>query len=79
MSRIDVDGLIKKYGDRRAFEWFVRAEDKRYLNIARRMIKEERESIMETLKKREIAIMASVFILHLLLIISNVRTGKEVG
>lgn len=67
MSRIDVEGLRKKYGDRRAFEWFVRAEDKRYFDLAQGMVKEEIESMMATLKKRGIAIALLMLTLYLIL------------
>ena len=35
-SRIDIDGLRKRYGERRALEWFMRAEDQRYWNMTKR-------------------------------------------
>lgn len=71
MSRVDVDGLRKKYGDRRAFEWFMRAEDQRYWNMTKRLMKEEKESTMATLKKSGIAIVVLTIILHLMAVLHN--------
>lgn len=71
MSHVDIDKLRKKYGDRRAFEWFMRAEDQRYWNMTERLVKEEKERTMATLKKGGIAIVALMLILHLVAEIHN--------
>lgn len=71
MSHVDVDKLRKKYGDRRAFEWFMRAEDQRYWNMTKRLVKEEKESTMATLKKSGIAIAILIAILHLMTALRN--------
>lgn len=71
MSRVDIDGLRKQYGDRRAFEWFMRAEDERYWNMTERLVKKEKERTMATLKKGGIAIAILVLILHLAAEIHN--------
>ena len=71
MSHVDVDKLRKKYGDRRAFEWFMRAEDQRYWNMTKRLVKEEKESTMATLKKSGIAIAILIITLHLMTVLHN--------
>lgn len=62
----NVDELRKRYGDRRAFEWFMRAEDQRYWNMTQKLVKEERKQMMATLKKRGIAIAVFAIIFHLI-------------
>lgn len=37
----EVDDLRKRYGKRYAFEWFMRAEDKRYWKMTQSMIEKE--------------------------------------
>lgn len=70
-SRIDIDGLRKRYGERRALEWFMRAEDQRYWNMTKRRIEGEKEDVMAILKKRMIAITALVIILHLIAVLHS--------
>ena len=70
-SRIDIDGLRKRYGERRALEWFMRAEDQRYWNMTKRRIEGEKEDVMAILKKRMIAITALVIILDLIAVLHS--------
>lgn len=44
----------------------MRAEDQRYWNMTEKLVKEEKERTMETLKKGGIAIVALMLILHLI-------------
>lgn len=71
MAYADVDTLRKKYGNRYAAEWFMRAEDKRYWSMTKRLIQEEKEKMMATLKKGGIAIIIMVVIFHLIVALHN--------
>lgn len=63
----NVDELRRRCGDRRAFEWFMRAEDQRYWKLTQRLVKEEKDQMMATLKKRGIAITILTIVLHLVI------------
>lgn len=41
----EIDELRKRYGKRRAFEWFMRAEDKRYWKMTQRLVKESEKKM----------------------------------
>lgn len=36
---MNAEQLIKRYGDRKPFEWFMRAEDQRYWDLTKKRIK----------------------------------------
>lgn len=65
MSR-EIDEMIRKYGDRKANEWFMRAEDKRYWSMTQRLVKEENEKMMTDFKKMKKAIIFSIIPLYLI-------------
>ena len=71
MAYADVEALRKRYGDSRAFEWFMRAEDKRYWSMTQKLVKEEREKMMATLKKGGIAITILIISFHLIAVLHN--------
>lgn len=71
MAYADIEALRKRYGDRLAFEWFMRAEDKRYWSMAKRLIQEEKEKVMATLKRSGITITILLFIFYLIIALHN--------
>lgn len=48
----EVEELRKRYGDRKAFEWFMRAEDKRHFRMAEREIENSKKQMTEIVERK---------------------------
>lgn len=62
----DMNELRNRYGKRRAFEWFMRAEDERYWKMAQRLVKES-EKKMTALVALSTAITLAGFLIKYLM------------
>lgn len=59
---MSMEDLRKKYGKRYALEWFMRAEDQRYWNMTKKMIKEESRKTTAIIGINAVATVAAMII-----------------
>lgn len=61
----EIDELRKRYGKRRAFEWFMRAEDKRYWKMTQRLVRESEKKMTALVALSAVIILAVILIRYL--------------
>ncbi len=61
-NTIKVEDLRKRYGDREAFEWFVRAEDKRHWKLMKDHVKQKEKKMTALVAASAVASMAMTVI-----------------
>lgn len=61
----EIDELRNRYGKRRAFEWFMRAEDKRYWKMTQRLVRESEKKMTALVALSAVIILAVILIRYL--------------
>ena len=62
----EINELRSRYGKRRAFEWFMRAEDERYWKMTQRLVKESEKKMTALVMLSTVIIVAGFLIRNLL-------------